>query len=65
MVPPAPPLFSMTMLWPSVCASAFSESRATTSPPVPGASGTIAWIGFDGQFAEASDCAKDGVTALP
>jgi hypothetical protein len=28
-----------------------SISRAITSPPVPGASGTTAWIGFDGQFA--------------
>ena len=58
MVPPAPPLFSMTIDWPSVCANAFSESRATTSPPVPGASGTIAWIGFAGQFCAGSDCAR-------
>jgi hypothetical protein len=41
MVPPAPSLFSMTTVWPSVRDIAAPSVRATTSVGPPAAKGTI------------------------
>ena len=44
-VPPAPTTFSMTMVWPSVCAMWSPTMRAITSVGPPAANGTIMVMG--------------------
>src|SRR4051812_15028554 len=53
MVPPAPPMFSMTMGWPSLVDTCCAMVRATASVGPPAAPPTIQVIGRSGQ-----DCAK-------
>jgi hypothetical protein len=50
MMPPAPPLFSTTMVWPSSFDSGSIRSRAVRSTPPPGGKGTMILIGRLGKF---------------
>src|SRR5262245_22555409 len=45
MMPPAPPLFSMTTVWPSSLDNGSISSRAVRSTPPPGGNGTMILIG--------------------
>src|SRR5882672_9003348 len=49
MVPPAPSLFSTTMVWPSDLLIEIATVRATTSVGPPAAKGTISVIGLVGK----------------
>src|SRR5262245_11349832 len=60
MVPPAPPLFSMTTVWPRLVVSAAPTARATVSVALPAVNGTMMWIVRDGQA-----CAHAPRVALP
>jgi hypothetical protein len=57
-VPPAPPRFSITNCWPSICESLAVSGRATVSVPPPGGNGTITLTGLLGQ-----SCASAGMPA--
>ena len=47
-MPPAPALFSTTMVHPVDFCSSCATSRETESVPPPGGNGTISRMGFDG-----------------
>ena len=54
MVPPAPPMFSMTTCWPSVRDMCSATIRAVTSVVPPAVNGTIKVIGRVGKFCAAA-----------
>src|SRR5690349_19858227 len=56
MVPPAPPIFSTMMLWPSVLLMDSPISRATVSVGPPAAAGTISVIDLFGYPCAAALC---------
>src|ERR1700754_3815713 len=50
MVPPAPPKFSITIVWPRTSPNRAPKMRATVSEALPAANGTIIETGRSGQF---------------
>src|SRR5258708_35951224 len=63
MVPPAPSLFSITTVWPSVFVIATPSVRATTSVGPPAANGTMSVTGRDGYWPHAATAAAASASA--
>src|SRR5262245_4595631 len=64
-VPPAPPIFSITSVWPSVRDIWSPTSRVTTSVGPPAANGTITVIGLLGYWATAGAPCNASASRLP
>src|SRR5262245_52701645 len=64
-VPPAPPMFSITSVWPSVRDIWSPTSRVTTSVGPPAANGTITVIGLLGYWATAGAPCNASASRLP
>src|SRR5262249_205693 len=64
-VPPAPPTFSTTSVWPSVRDIWSPTRRVTTSVAPPAANGTITVIGLFGYWAAAGALCNESASRLP
>src|SRR5215510_12076616 len=64
-VPPAPPIFSITSVWPSVRDIWSPTRRATTSVGPPAANGTMTVIGLFGYWAAAGALCNESASRLP
>src|SRR5215471_617093 len=64
-VPPAPPIFSITSVWPSVRDIWSPTRRVTTSVGPPAANGTMTVIGLFGYWAAAGALCNESASRLP
>src|SRR5215471_4709814 len=64
-VPPAPPTFSTTSVWPSVRDIWSPTRRVTTSVGPPAANGTMTVIGLFGYWAAAGALCNESASRLP
>src|SRR5262249_52602478 len=64
-VPPAPPIFSTTSVWPSVRDIWSPTRRVTTSVGPPAANGTMTVIGLFGYWAAAGALCNESASRLP
>src|SRR5215510_12292822 len=64
-VPPAPPMFSTTSVWPSVRDIWSPIRRVTTSVGPPAANGTMTVIGLLGYWAAAGALCNESASRLP
>src|SRR6516165_7357233 len=64
-VPPAPPTFSTTSVWPSVRDIWSPTRRVTTSVGPPAANGTMTVIGLFGYWAVAGTLCNESASRLP